>query len=63
MLGVQLEGEARALSITRALLERGYLVLPAGSGADVIQLAPPVTLGDSQVEGFVAALGEASVDP
>ena len=63
MLGVQLEGEAKALALTRALLERGYLVLPAGARADVIQLAPPVTLSDAQVEGFVAALGEASVVP
>lgn len=63
MFGVQLEGEARALSVTRALLERGYLVLPAGARADVIQLAPPVVLSDRQVDGFVAALRETLVVP
>jgi 4-aminobutyrate aminotransferase/(S)-3-amino-2-methylpropionate transaminase len=63
MFGVQLEGEARALSVTRALLERGYLVLPAGPRADVIQLAPPVTLSDRQVDGFVEAIREALVAP
>jgi len=56
MLGLQLQGCMRALSISRALLERGYLVLPAGTQSDVIQLAPPVTTSDPQLEGFVAAL-------
>ena len=59
MLGLQLDAEGRALSLTRALLERGYLVLPAGSRADVLQLAPPVTVTDAQLEGFVVALAEA----
>jgi 4-aminobutyrate aminotransferase/(S)-3-amino-2-methylpropionate transaminase len=56
MLGLALPERARALSVTRVLLERGYLVLPAGQHADVIQLAPPVTLSDAQWEGFVEAL-------
>ena len=56
MLGLQLERPRQALTVTRALLERGYLVLPAGAHADVIQLAPAVTIGESQVEGFVSAL-------
>lgn len=56
MVGLQLEQEYRALSATRALLERGYLVLPAGDHADVIQLAPPVTLTDTLFGGFVEAL-------
>ena len=56
MLGLQLEAPMQALTVTRALLERGYLVLPAGTNADVLQLAPPVTIGEAQLEGFVAAL-------
>jgi 4-aminobutyrate aminotransferase/(S)-3-amino-2-methylpropionate transaminase len=56
MLGLQLEGSMQALRVSRALLERGYLVLPAGAEADVIQLAPPVTVNDEQLEGFVASL-------
>jgi 4-aminobutyrate aminotransferase/(S)-3-amino-2-methylpropionate transaminase len=56
MLGLQLGGDGRALVLARALLERGYLVLPAGTGADVIQLAPPVTISDAQLDGFVSAL-------
>jgi acetylornithine aminotransferase len=56
MLGLQLSGDGRALALARTLLERGYLVLPAGTRADVIQLAPPVTISDAQLDGFVSAL-------
>ena len=56
MLGLQLEAPMQALTVTRALLERGYLALPAGANADVLQLAPPVTIGEAQLDGFVAAL-------
>lgn len=59
MVGLQLQESMQALSLSRALLERGYLVLPAGIEADVIQLAPPVTLSDRQVEGFVTSLRDA----
>lgn len=56
MLGVQLEDPMQALTVTRALLERGYLVLPAGAKADVLQLAPPVTVTEAQLSGFIASL-------
>ena len=56
MLGLQLETPMKALTLSRALLERGYLVLPAGTRADVLQLAPPVTVSDAQLGGFVASL-------
>jgi len=56
MLGLQLEEPLQALTITRALLELGYLVLPAGAKADVLQLAPPVTVAESQLEAFIASL-------
>jgi 4-aminobutyrate aminotransferase/(S)-3-amino-2-methylpropionate transaminase len=56
MLGLQLEGRMKALQVSRSLLERGYLVLPAGVEADVIQLTPPATVNDGQLEGFVASL-------
>lgn len=59
MLGLQLDGELSALSMTRALLERGYLALPAGRAGDVLQLTPPVTITQTQLEGFVAALEDA----
>ena len=56
MLGLQLDRAALGLTVTRALLERGYLVLPAGAEADVIQLSPPATIHDAQLDGFVDAL-------
>ena len=59
MIGLQLEGDHTALYLTRELLERGYLVLPAGARADVLQLTPPIVLTDAQLEGFVDALGDA----
>ena len=56
MLGLQLERATQALTLTRSLLERGYLVLPAGAKADILQLAPPVTVSENQLAGFIAAL-------
>jgi 4-aminobutyrate aminotransferase/(S)-3-amino-2-methylpropionate transaminase len=62
MLGLQLEAPHRALTVTRSLLERGYLVLPAGANADVIQLTPPVTVSGHQLEGFLATLRDVLED-
>ncbi len=56
MIGLQLDAPARGLVVTRRLLERGYLVLPAGAEGDVIQLTPPSTLTDAQLHGFASAL-------
>jgi acetylornithine/succinyldiaminopimelate/putrescine aminotransferase len=56
MIGLQLERPMQALTVTRTLLERGYLVLPAGAQADVLQLAPPVMIADAQLDGFIQAL-------
>ncbi len=56
MIGVQLEGEMRALTVARSLLEEGYLVLPAGANADVLQVVPPVSISDPQLDGFIGAL-------
>ena len=58
MLGLQLADAGAALRAARALLERGYLVLPAGAEADVIQLSPAVTVTDEQLAGFIEALGD-----
>ena len=59
MFGLQLDRELRALELGRALLEMGYLVLPAGERADVLQLVPPVTLDANRFLEFVSALGRA----
>ena len=56
MLGLQLPQPSDALVAARRLLERGYLVLPAGAQADVLQITPPCTVSNAQLEGFVSAL-------
>jgi 4-aminobutyrate aminotransferase/(S)-3-amino-2-methylpropionate transaminase len=63
MLGLQLDGYHSALAVTRNLLERGYLVLPAGARADVLQLTPPVTVTEAQLGGFVDALCDTLESP
>ncbi len=63
MLGLQLEAPMQALTVTRGLLERGYLALPAGTRADVLQLAPPATVSEAQLEGFVASLRDVLGQP
>lgn len=57
MRAVELRGDA--LAATRALLQRGFLVLPAGPRS--LGLTPPVVLSDAQLEAFASALDE--VDP
>jgi 4-aminobutyrate aminotransferase/(S)-3-amino-2-methylpropionate transaminase len=59
LLGVELGAPARVLSIMRALLERGYLTLPAGAPPAVLCLTPPACLTDTQIAGFAAALAAA----
>ena len=58
MFGLQLAKPGDALTVTRALLERGYLVLPAGQDANVVQLLPAVELEDALFEGFLSTLSE-----
>ncbi|MEM9728259.1 MAG: aspartate aminotransferase family protein [Myxococcota bacterium] len=60
MVGLQMREPLDGLRIARALLERGYLVLPAGAQADVVQLTPPVCLTGAQREGFVTALSSSA---
>jgi acetylornithine/succinyldiaminopimelate/putrescine aminotransferase len=58
LLGARVGPPARVLALCRALLERGYLVLPAGAPPSVLCLTPPLCLSDDQIDGFAAALGE-----
>lgn len=57
-LGVELGAAERTLRAVRALLERGFLTLPAGPGAEVLQLAPPLILDDALGELAVTAVVE-----
>jgi 4-aminobutyrate aminotransferase-like enzyme len=53
MLGVPLP---RPLESCRALLQRGFITLPAGAGPEVLELTPPVCLTPAQADAFVDAL-------
>ncbi|MFT5585844.1 MAG: acetylornithine/succinyldiaminopimelate/putrescine aminotransferase, partial [Cognaticolwellia sp.] len=53
MLGLRLPDTLR---LSRGLLEKGFLVLPAGAHAEVLALTPPLTITDAQLEAFVVAL-------
>lgn len=44
--------------LSRALLERGYIALPAGEEAEVLALTPPLNISEEQLDGFVATLRE-----
>jgi 4-aminobutyrate aminotransferase-like enzyme len=58
LVGVELHPvrPAIALLLTRMLLERGYIVVPAAADASVVSLTPPLSITIEQLDGFVAAL-------
>jgi len=56
LIGLELDSAARGLTLGRALLERGYITVPAGSDARVVSLTPPLTIKPAQLRGFVSAL-------
>ena len=55
-IGVELTTGAHVLRVMRRLLERGYLVVPAAPDASVLQIAPPLTIEEPLVLGFVEVL-------
>lgn len=60
MMGIALEGgAARALSVTRRLLERGWIVLTGGVAGDVLTMTPPLNVDESLLVAFAEALRDA----
>ena len=64
LLGIELveEGSSEPLrgagaSVARAALAEGLILLPAGDEGHVVELTPPVTLDEAQVDFVVEALG------
>ena len=55
-LGLVLDTGARSLRWMRLLLERGYLVVPAGADARVLQIAPPLNIDPPLIDAFLQAL-------
>jgi 4-aminobutyrate aminotransferase-like enzyme len=47
-----------ALQIIKAMLRRGFILLPEGEHANVISFTPPLTITERQLENAVAALAE-----
>jgi 4-aminobutyrate aminotransferase/(S)-3-amino-2-methylpropionate transaminase len=63
MIGVVLEGgAARALAVTRRLLQRGWIVLTGGVNGDVLTLTPPLDIDEALLDAFADALA-AAADP
>jgi acetylornithine/succinyldiaminopimelate/putrescine aminotransferase len=59
LIGLRLRGGSRrALAVMRAMLERGYIVLPGGAGGEWLVLTPPATLTGAQVAHFAETLRE-----
>jgi len=58
-LAVEIGQTARTLRLVRALLERGFITLPAGADAADLQLSPPLNLPAHLAEAFAGALVEA----
>jgi 4-aminobutyrate aminotransferase/(S)-3-amino-2-methylpropionate transaminase len=58
MVGVVLADAAAALSASRALLERGFLVLTGGSRGDTLTLSPALTIDQALLTAFATALGD-----
>ena len=47
-----------ALDLIKAMLGRGFILLPEGAASNVISITPPLTIGERQLASVVLALGE-----
>ena len=57
-LAIELGEDGKALELMPKLLERGYLVLPAGRSASAISLTPALTIDERLLGAFIETLGE-----
>ena len=55
LIGIELPN---TLELSRELMQRGYIALPAGPNCEVLALTPPLTISKEQLSGFIAALVE-----
>ncbi len=53
LVGIELDD---TLGASRALMQRGWIVLPAGEQAEVLALTPPLGITRAQLKGFLVAL-------
>ncbi|MEZ4286682.1 MAG: aminotransferase class III-fold pyridoxal phosphate-dependent enzyme [Polyangiales bacterium] len=59
LIGIDLRRDGAALPLVRRLLEQGFLCLPSGSNASVLQISPPLTIPTELLDGFVESLRHA----
>ena len=62
VVGIELRGPGRALALGRALLQRGYITVPASSDGSVVSLTPPLGIDDALLDAFVAATADALLE-
>jgi 4-aminobutyrate aminotransferase-like enzyme len=58
-LGIELPAPGMGVEVAEAALRRGLLVLAAGDGGEVVELAPPLVLDEEQGQVAATLLGEA----
>ncbi len=58
LVGAILQDGRTALAASRALLRRGWIVLPAGERGDVLEFTPPLTIPTALLDAAVEALAE-----
>ncbi|MDQ3033676.1 MAG: aminotransferase class III-fold pyridoxal phosphate-dependent enzyme, partial [Myxococcota bacterium] len=56
LIGVELDAGARTLRAVPALLARGWITLPAGARAEVLQILPPISIADPLLDAFAREL-------
>lgn len=56
-------GHSNVLRLVRRLLERGFITLPAGMNAEVLQLVPPLNIPEALLHSFVTVLEETLAAP
>jgi 4-aminobutyrate aminotransferase-like enzyme len=49
---------ALAFRVVKSMLQRGFVLLPDGEDANVIEFTPPLTINHRQLRGAVQALSE-----
>jgi 4-aminobutyrate aminotransferase/(S)-3-amino-2-methylpropionate transaminase len=59
LVGVELRGAGLGLALGRALLERGYITVPAANDASVLSLTPPLAIEDTLLDAFADATASA----
>ena len=56
LLGLEVEAGLNVLNLTQNLLRHGYITLPAGPNAEVLELLPPLTIERSILDHFCQTL-------